>query len=153
SAGGILGFHAPYLSVIQGTYSKQEVESAVQATRVAISALLQLSSRRTRLSSTDFLKKSLIAEILGKGPEEAFIVQTVSEAARWDIEIYDASEQLPKPNSRIDEMKNLCVNFHYANMDERPPDSPNLSIKVGQYSSRFNKEEYRVLVRDGRTND
>jgi len=152
SAGGVLGFHAPYLSLTNGKYSKEQVEEASQAMRVGILALMRLSSKHTRLSGSDFLKKSFIAQVLAKGPQEAFFVKTIGEAARWDIEIYDAAQQFPKP-SNIDGVKNLCLNFHYANMDEPVPPTRTLSLKVESYASKFHRNDFRILVRDSRTND
>jgi hypothetical protein len=149
----VLGFHAPYLSVTGEKYSKEEVEDAAQAMHLAILGLVQLSSKQTQLSGTDFIKKSLIAELLKKGRQEVFFVKTIAQAARWNIEIYDYAEQFPKPTN-IDAIKNLCDNFHYSNMDEPVPAKPeDLSIKVERYASRFQKDDARILVRNSRTND
>ena len=152
SAGGAVGFHAPYLSLPEGRYSKEQAEGAAQAMRGAILALMRLSSRQTQLSGSDFLKKSLIAKVLEKGPQEVFFVRTIAEAARWDIEIYDAAKQFPEP-SNVDGIKNLCNNFHYANMDEPAPPTRDFSLKVESYASKFHKDDARILVRDSRTND
>jgi hypothetical protein len=152
SAGGVVGFHAPYLSLTNGTYSKEQVESAAQAMRLAILGLMQLSSKQTKLSGGEFIKKSLIAKLLDKGPQEALFIKTVSDAARWDVEIYDADEQFPT-QSKIDEMKNLCRNFHYGNMDEPVPSNRDFSLKVEKYTSKISGADFRVLVRDVRTED
>jgi hypothetical protein len=152
SAGAVLGFHAPYLSMPNEKYSKEQVEAAAQSMRVAILGLVRLSSKQTTLAGGDFIKKSLIAGVLEKGPDEASFVKTVATAARWDILIYDAVRQFPKAGN-VEGMKNLCNNFHYANMDEPVPRVTNLSLKVDQYASKFHKEAFRILVRDGKTND
>lgn len=152
SVGGILGFHAPYLRMPDEKYSKQQVEDVVQGMRAAILALLQLSTKHTRLHGGEFLKKSLISNILEKGPTDVFFVKSISEAARWDILIYDAAEFLPKPNS-INSVKNVCNNFHYSNMDEPVPADTNLSLSVEKYSSKFQKDDARILVKNARTND
>jgi hypothetical protein len=94
----------------------------------------------------------LIVQVLEKGPQEVFFVKTIAKAARWGIEIYDAAERFPKP-SNIDEIKNLCNNFHYANMDEPVPPTRDLSLKVESYASKFDKDDARILVLDSRTND
>ncbi len=146
SAGGVLGFHAPYLSVIEGKYSKEEVEEAAKAMRGAILGLVRLSSRATSLAGNDFIKKSLIVELLEKGPQELFFVKTIAEAARWNIEIYDYEAQFPKPND-IDAVNNLCTNFHYSNIDEPVPANPeDLTLKVERYASKFIKNDFRILV-------
>jgi hypothetical protein len=153
SAGGIVGFHAPFLSVRGANYSKEQIEDASQEMRKAILTLVRISSRQTQLGSTDFIKKSLIIRILEKGPEEVFFVKTIAEAARWNIEIFDADKQFPRPNV-LDGIKNLCLNFHYSNMDDAVPSTPqNLSVKTERYASKFNKENFRILIRNGRTND
>lgn len=152
SVGGILGFHAPYLTMPDEKYSKQQVEDAAQGMRAAISALMQLSSKRTQLHSGDFLKKSLISKILEKSPTDVFFVKSIAEAARWDILIYDAAEHLTKPNN-INGVKNVCNNFHFSNMDEPVPQNTNLSLSVEKYSSKFQKDDARILVKNARTND
>jgi hypothetical protein len=151
SAGGILGFHAPYLSMPDEKYSKEQVEDIGQSMRRAILALVELSSKRTQLGG-DFLKKSLIYKILDKGPQDVFFVKKISEAARWDILIYDAADNF-RIDYKIDGLKNICNNFHYSNMDEAVPQNTNLSVQVEKYSSKFYKDDFRILVRDGRTSD
>jgi hypothetical protein len=151
SAGGKLGFHAPYTSISDGNYSKEHVEAATQAMRVAILGLARLSSRQTWLSSSDFLKKSLIVQVLEKGPKEVSFVKTIAEAARWDIEIYDAADWFLEP-SNVDAVKNVCMNFHYANIDEPVPIARDLSLKVESYPSNFHKDDdFRILVIDNMT--
>jgi hypothetical protein len=152
SARGVLGFHAPYLSVSDGKYSKEEIEQATQGIRLAILGLMQLSSKKTKLSSTDFIKKSLIAEVLKKGPQDIFLIKTISQAARWNIEIYDYAEQFPKANN-VDGIKNLCNNFHYVNMDEPVPVGRDYLLKVDKYASKYDKNNVRILVQDVKTKD
>jgi hypothetical protein len=153
SAGGVLGFHAPSLSVTEGKYSKEEVEDFADAMRQAILGLVRFSEKHTQLSGNDFIKKSLIVELLEKGPQDLFLVRTIAEAARLNIEIYDYADQFPKP-STVDAMKNLCINFHYSNIDEPIPASlPELSLKVEKYASKYFKDDFRILVRDARTSD
>jgi hypothetical protein len=113
---------------------------------------VRLSSKRTQLHSGEFLKKSLISKILEKGPADVFFVKSISEAARWDILIYDAAEHLTKPNN-INIANNVCNNFHYSNMDEPVPPNTNLSLSVEKYSSKFQKDDARILVKNAKTND
>jgi hypothetical protein len=153
SAGGVLGFHAPSLSVKENKYSKEDVEDAADAMRQAILSLVRLSEKHTQLSGNDFIKKSLIVELLEKGPQDLFLVRTIGEAARLNIEIYDYADLAPKP-STVDAMKNLCINFHYSNIDEPvPAPLPELSLKVEKYASKYFKDDFRILVRDARTSD
>jgi hypothetical protein len=147
SAGGIVGFHAPYLSMPNQKYSKEELESASLAMRIAILGLVQLSSKHTRLGGGDFIKKSLIAKMLEKGPEDAVFVKTIGDAARWNIEIYDADQRFLEPGP-LDAVKNMCKNFHYSNMDEDIPTNLALSVQVERYTSRISKRDGRILVKD-----
>jgi hypothetical protein len=149
SSGAILGFHAPYLSLPDDKYSREQVESATQSMRKAILGLVEFASKETM--GGDFIKKSLIAGILGKGPQEVLFVKTIGEAARWDIDIYDAEEQFPKA-SNIDTIQNICKNFHYSNMDKAVPRNTTFSLKVEQYESKF-PPNARILVRDSSTKD
>jgi hypothetical protein len=151
SSGAVLGFHAPYLSLSGAKFSKEEVDEISQEMRKAILALLKISSRKTQLAGSDFLKKSLISRILENGPTDIFVVKTIAEAARWDIEIYDAIDK-DALTGNVDEMKNLCTNFHHANMDEQEP-SPDLSVKLESYASKFQPDDFRVMVIDSRTKD
>jgi hypothetical protein len=152
SVGGVLGFHAPYLALPDEKYSKQDVEVAAQGMRAAILSLVRLSSKRTQLHSGDFIKKSLISKILENGPTEVFFVKTAYDAARWDILLYDAAQYWPKPSS-IDSVKNVCINFHSANMDENTAVKTALTLKVEKYSSKFQKDDFRVLVKRAETSD
>lgn len=152
SAGGILGFHAPYLSMPDRRYSKDDVEQASQSMRRAVLALLRLASKRTRQTGGDFLKKSLIQSILEKGPQEAMFVQRIFDAARWDIVIFDAAEYFKIEANKVQGVKNICNNFHYANMDENVPANTNLSVQVERYASKLSKDDFRILVRDNVNN-
>jgi hypothetical protein len=151
SAGGILGFHAPYVSVPDEKYSKEQVEHIAQSMRKAILALVRLSSQKTKLGR-EFLKKSLIDKVLEKGPQEAFLVKTIFDVARWDIGIEDAEEHFKIEYNRQTAI-NVCNNFHYSNMDEPVPRNTNLSVRVEEYVSRYSKNEVRFIVEDGRTHD
>src|SRR5271169_3024340 len=95
----------------------------------------------------EFLKKSLISKILENGPKEVFFVGRISEAARWDISIYDAADNFTIDN-KIPGLKNMCNNFLYSNMDEEVPSDTDLSVQMEKYSSKFyKKDDFRILVR------
>jgi hypothetical protein len=152
SARGVLGFHAPYLKTSDERYTKKQLEDATQSMRVAILKLVEFSSKKTKLGGGDFIKKSLIHRILEKGPTEVIYVKTISEAARWGIEIYDATEIFPKANN-VQEMKNLCTNFHFSNMDEEIPLRNRLSVRVEPYASKFHRDTFRILVQNDETHE
>ncbi|MGY4459085.1 hypothetical protein [Bradyrhizobium sp. LB13.1] len=67
SVGGSLGFHAPYLNLPEASYSKAEVDSTAQRMRAAILALMQLSSKKTKLHGGDFIKRAFSPESWKRG--------------------------------------------------------------------------------------
>jgi hypothetical protein len=134
------------------------VESAAQSMRNAILGLAEFSSKQTMLAGGDFIKKSLLVGILGKGPEDVLFVKTIGDAARWEIFIYDAAEKFPKEfgaamsgNMGVG-LQNLCNNFHYSNMDKPVSRNTHFSIKLERWASQ-NPPNYRFLVQDGTTKD
>lgn len=151
SAGGILGFHAPYLRLKGGEYPRKEVERLSQEMRGATLALVKMASRQTRMSANDFIRLSLVVRILETDPTNVLYVKTIADATRWGIEIFDARDHFPKPET-VDEVKNLCNNFHDANMDTAPV-TRDLAIDVDKYFSRFYSDETRFIMRDARTKE
>jgi hypothetical protein len=151
SAGGVLGFHAPYLAMPDQKYSKEDVEVLGQAMREAFLGLVRLSSRKTTLGG-EFLKKSLIEGILEKGPQEVVFVKTIFDAARWDISIEDVEEHYTIEYKRQTTI-NICNNFHYSHMDEPVPGDIDLSVRTEKYASRYSNDEVRIIVENGRTHD
>jgi hypothetical protein len=150
SAGGILGFHAPFFTLPDARYSKNQAEAVAQAMRVAIRALVQFSSKQTIMAGGDFIKKSLIEAILAWGPQDVLAIRTIGEAARWNIEIYDALERFPEPRP-VDGAINLYNNLHSSNMDNPIQPNMNLSINIERYDAKFGENAFRVLVRDARS--
>lgn len=148
SAGGILGFHAPYFSMPERQYSKQQVEEVAQSMRRAVLTLMELASFHTRVAGGDFLKKSLIQGLLAKGPDEALFVSNVFDAARWGIDIFDAKGQFDIRSDNKQAISNICKNFHYANMDQSIPPATQFVIQIEDYTSRYNKNDFRILVRE-----
>lgn len=147
SAGGILGFHAPYFSMPDRQYSKQQVENVSQSMRRAVLALMQLAALQTRVTGGDFLKKSLIQGMLAKGPDETLFVSNVFDAARWDIDIFDADGQFDIRSDNKRAITNICKNFHYANLDQSIPPAARFIIQIEDYASRYSKDDFRILVR------
>jgi hypothetical protein len=151
SAGGVLGFHAPYLAMPDQKYSKEDVEVLGQGMREAFLGLVRLSSRKTKLGG-EFLKKSLIERILEKGPQEVVFVKTIFDAARWDISIEDVEEHYTIEYKRQATI-NICNNFHYSHMDEPVPEDIDLSVRTEKYASRYSNDEVRIIVENDRTHD
>jgi ATP-dependent protease ClpP protease subunit len=72
-----LGFHAPYLKGVQGQFSGSAIEDSY---RMAVASLRELMAKKV-------ISASLLTEMLGKGPNEAFVIDTVDKAGRWDIQV------------------------------------------------------------------
>jgi hypothetical protein len=149
SVNALLGFHAPYLSMPDQKYSKQEVESAAQSMRQAILGLVRLASRDSM--NAEFIKKSLLEGILSRGPEDVLFVKTVGDAARWDIDLYDAKKYFAMPTNKVVELINVCNNFHYSRMDKPVPQNSTYDPKVENIRSQYH--DCRVLLQDPRTHD
>jgi uncharacterized protein YecT (DUF1311 family) len=107
---GTLGFHAPYL-IARGTdYSAADLEaeydSAVSGIRQAMS--LELDYRNVR---TSIIPTALFAEMLGKGRNEAFIIENLDHAAAWDIELFGYPDLVVNLNQITErEFDNACTN-------------------------------------------
>ncbi len=105
SINGRLGFHAPYLKgVNERNYSASDIEGAYRQSIKAIRDLMRLG-RNHRVAS-NFLSKALIGEMLDKGPNELFLVDTVYKAIRLNIQIY--GEHIP--NVSVAGLCNACMN-------------------------------------------
>jgi hypothetical protein len=83
-----LGFHAPYITGVTGQFSGTDIE---QTFRAAVLSVRELMRRK-------LIPPSLLTELLGKGPGEALIVDTVDKAGRWDIQVIGFEQ---KPITRI----------------------------------------------------
>ena len=93
---GLLGFHAPSITVPNGQYDEATV---AQAYGVALAALRALSETRHTVfrgyvpgtdQATYFryqFPESLLLEMLGTPPDQMRYLRTVGEASRWDIRI------------------------------------------------------------------
>lgn len=77
--GGTLGFHAPYVK-LEGVGYNAAVKQIAQI-------LTLLNNKGSLLSGKPFLKQSLMTELLLRGPNEIFNIDTVDKAGRWDIEL------------------------------------------------------------------
>lgn len=79
---GKLGFHAPYLTLPNSSYSKADAEQLFKAALLAIADLLKLDGRG------DNLPKGLLAEMLRKGPAELFNVDTIGQIREFKIGLF-----------------------------------------------------------------
>ena len=153
SAGGILGFHAPFLQMPQKEYSKEDVENYSQGLREAIFGLVRLSAKRTVAEGVEFIRKSLIQRLLEAGPNDLAVVGTIFDAARWNIIVYDAQKNYSIPFNKVIGVKNMCENFLYSNLDQPVPANVNWSVKIDRYSGKGKEQYSRILVVDAHTQD
>lgn len=153
SVDGALGFHAPFLQMPENQYSKGDVEEYSQGLRKAISGLVKLSSKKTLMAGGDLIKKSLLQRILENGPKELAFVQTIFDAARWNIVVYDADEKYSIPYNKVIGVENMCKNYLYANLDEPVPDQVNWAVKIDKYIGKDRKQQSRILVVNAHTQD
>jgi hypothetical protein len=106
----VLGFHAPYLiGLPDRPYDKEAVEATYQLGISAIRDLMRLGQRHE--TPRNFLPQPLLAELLDKGPSEAFVVDTIYKIVQLDIRLFDFRE--PRPS--IEGFGNACMNVAYGN--------------------------------------
>ncbi len=80
---GGLGFHSPFLVAPDDVYSADDVNSAYELALIGITSLLEL-----RREYPDYaFGETLLIEMLRTAPRDMTWVETVRQAARWDITI------------------------------------------------------------------
>ena len=104
---GDVGFHAPYVTGLPDENYKNEVVS--QAYSEGTSAIRELM----KLGVGNEVKRfppELMAEMLEKGPNEVFAIDTVGKAIRFRVHLYGARE-----NPKVDKAAfcNACINMNY----------------------------------------
>lgn len=106
---GHLGFHAPYVPSGAGQLDSATLANAYQAGIVAIGRLLD-TTRRSRLRDKNAVfPLPLLAEMLKRGPDESFDVDTVKKALEFGIDLTG----IPKQKSLTKEMVcNICNAMH-----------------------------------------
>jgi hypothetical protein len=118
----ILGFHAPYVAGIPNRlYDKDALGTMYQLAIKSIRDLARLGQRHG--TPRNFLPKALLAEMLDKGPAEAFVVDTIYKVVHLDIRMFDYR----KPQLTIDGFGNACTDVaHGDGLDvslEKPPEA------------------------------
>ena len=98
---GSLGFHAPFIKPGAADYDASVVERAHRESLRAISRFL-------RFYNEDFFPDALIGASLRKKPNEFLFVDTVNQAARWDIRLLGV--KLP-PTLRRGHLQRACQNY------------------------------------------
>ncbi|MEP1423585.1 MAG: hypothetical protein ABJX32_17860 [Tateyamaria sp.] len=79
-AGGRLGFHAPSLTVSEGSFTQEQVSRAYD---IAIATLAEIGARKADWKLSD----SLLTTLLRTPPSEMYEVDTVFKAALWGISV------------------------------------------------------------------
>lgn len=140
--GGKLGFHAPYLEVPDGRFSKQSVDAAFD---VAIAVIAELASNAPTLG----LRSSLLPTILRKGRNEVYEIRTVDDLGLFKV----ATRQSFVPQALTRSMAiNLCRNdyeWHYdtsaISADMPPAEVANMEFYTPEFGD--SKRANRTVVK------
>ncbi|MGP6089129.1 hypothetical protein [Antarctobacter jejuensis] len=112
---GRLGFHAPPLLVEDRSYQKDEVNRAYSSALSSMGEILRLRSKNGA-----GIPDSLFLTILNTPVNDMTYVETVEQAARWQIEVAPVSLTA----ADIEEsMRFACLNADGGMLDELPSDS------------------------------
>ncbi|WP_417207378.1 hypothetical protein [Antarctobacter sp.] len=99
-AQGLLGFHAPGLTIADGNYSAEAVDRAFA---IAVRSIGELSDRQGKIRFPATLMNRMVAT----PPQDMYVLQTVGEASQWMIDI--AGLPYPAKVSR-GHFVNACLN-------------------------------------------
>ena len=80
-----LGFHVPALSVAEGTYNKQSVETAYNLAMRSVSEIIFKLVSTEGFEAGDSMRASLLGHMMSTPYSQMFYVDTVDEAGRWGI--------------------------------------------------------------------
>jgi hypothetical protein len=133
---GRLGFHAPYLSAIpDANYSSTNIGRSFESAIHAIGNLLKLGKEhKIKLLSSDIL-----AEMLEKGPGEAFMIDTVYKAINSRIDLYSDSGISPPITQAA--LCNACENHfadsHGFDVDNPPKSCSALGVRIHKDQTWF----------------
>lgn len=119
---GKLGFHAPYIVPDETkSYTGSDLSKQVTLTSQIIADFINFGSDTSAYSGRPFFPISLVAKLLSAGPNQLALVESVEDAARWQIDIYGM-----KDVARLGEnqMRQACANFLSWELD-RPSDQIN----------------------------
>lgn len=106
---GNLGFHAPHLRVTPSDrVSGQAVMDYVNQHNRMIADFIRFGLDRSAFSIQPSLSPALLAQLLGHGPDEMYMIDTVGKAARWNISIAGHSEAAALQDRNLVQ---LCSNY------------------------------------------
>lgn len=112
-----LGFHAPYI-IPDGskTYSASDLSREVTLTNQIIADFISFGSDTSPYSGRPFFPISLVARLLAAGPTELVLVETIEDAARWQIDLYGMKDATQLTENQ---MRQACANFLSWEMDRQ----------------------------------
>jgi len=99
--GGRLGFHAPYIdpsTLEDRAYSRTEVADSFKVAISGVTAAIKLFDVRTfggpklHDDNRPWVSSSLFIEMLRKGANELFSIDTIGKAGRWGIQLIGVKE-------------------------------------------------------------
>jgi hypothetical protein len=135
--GAKLGFHSPYIDptlLDNRPYTKDELLAAHEAAAVAIRGAIKLFNYGIQEGAVSgvakpWVRPSLFIEMLSRGPQELYLVDTVFKAGRWGIDLvgFQHTESFD-----IAAMRRACVNFHAWEADLEAPMAPQFFEPVGK---------------------
>jgi len=83
-----LGFHRPYLSLQEaGSYTSGDIAASYEYGVASIFDILTLANLREPWGTAQMIEPDLMRRITGTPGDEIFLVSTVEEALRWNIEV------------------------------------------------------------------
>jgi len=106
---GLVAFHAPYLDpskMVGQTYSAADVAASAYLGLQAVNQLIKLGKDRV----PHFFDTDLLSEMLDRGPDEVFAIDTVIKAIRYRVALYGAMA----PPISAETLVNACVNYFYS---------------------------------------
>jgi len=102
NVGGRLGFHAPYLvepaKPDDRKYSRRDIVNVFKLAISSVTDAIELFDRRTyggpglNDDNRPWVNASLFIEMLRKGPDELFAIDTVGKSGRWGIKLVGVKE-------------------------------------------------------------
>lgn len=112
---GTLGFHAPALVIEDRAYGREEINRAYSVALASMGEILRLRSEHA-----SEIPDSLFLTILNTPPSDMTYVETVEQAARWQIEIAPVALTAEDITAAL---RHACLNADGGMQDRRPSDS------------------------------
>ncbi|WP_271595892.1 hypothetical protein [Bradyrhizobium sp. CCBAU 25360] len=142
---GVLAFHAPYLDASKmgpKNYSGADVAGSFSQSVQAVNGLIKLGKDRV----PHFFDTQLLSEMLDRGPNEVFAIDTVSKAIRYRVALYGA--HAPKMSPQV--LVNACINYFYdGNLELTPQELSRIKSTTMKRFPQGLRAEFDVAPRGG----